>query len=390
MGRIWPGSLAANASRPGPPIAVYSVMKSVPPATARPSAPMKPPCWPPADVEVCIWIAIDIHDSCPDSAKTLSFGCMLSSSTGITVPTILVSIFLAPAQEIADKRAAPRLSVGQVFLDRVRQMLHGHGLQPHLAGTSEGCEKDAVPPKERVLDARDRGDAELDRVLVHTDVTRVDPQDVPRLEVVRDDLAAQLNPGLALARQPLHSKPRPAQQPGAESLLEAHGELDAGGGAHEPVPVHQVSGGGSDLHRQDLAGQLRREREQARSARRRVLGHEPRTPGDGTAQGAHETALLATGGGRRLHLDRHRHPGQLTRLGIHLVAGLHAELEHGQHCANDLWLHRCPPSKTVAAASATTLSGACFRSDVMHVLERVTASRFVAWRARAGIADADD
>src|SRR5450756_1323163 len=78
MGRIWPGSLAANVSRPGPPAAVYSVMKSVPPATARPSAPIKPPCWPPAEVDVCIWIAIDIQDSWPDSAKTLSLGCMLS------------------------------------------------------------------------------------------------------------------------------------------------------------------------------------------------------------------------------------------------------------------------------------------------------------------------
>ena len=34
-GRICPGSFAANASRPGPPTAVYSVMKRVPPATAR-------------------------------------------------------------------------------------------------------------------------------------------------------------------------------------------------------------------------------------------------------------------------------------------------------------------------------------------------------------------
>src|SRR2546427_8899050 len=64
-------------------------MKSVPPATALPRAPRKPPCCPPTEVPVCIWIAIDIHDSSPDSAKTLSLGCMLNSRTGITVQTIL-------------------------------------------------------------------------------------------------------------------------------------------------------------------------------------------------------------------------------------------------------------------------------------------------------------
>src|SRR5438445_482221 len=67
-------------------------MNSVPPATALPRAPRKPPCWPPTDVPVCIWIAIDIHDSSPDSAKTFSLGCMFSSRTGITVPTIFDSI----------------------------------------------------------------------------------------------------------------------------------------------------------------------------------------------------------------------------------------------------------------------------------------------------------
>src|SRR5256885_8242013 len=91
-GTICPGSFAAKASSPGPPTAVYSVMKSVPPAIARPSAPMKPPCCPPTDVPVCIWIDIDIHESSPDSANTLSLGCMLSSRTGITVPTILDSM----------------------------------------------------------------------------------------------------------------------------------------------------------------------------------------------------------------------------------------------------------------------------------------------------------
>src|SRR5260370_2396793 len=113
IGRICPGNLAAKASSPGPPTAVYSVMNKVPPATARPSAPMNPPCWPPADVEVCIWIAIDIHESCPDSAKTLSLGCMFSSSTGMTVPTIFGSMvppsgFPSPLGERVRERGVNR------------------------------------------------------------------------------------------------------------------------------------------------------------------------------------------------------------------------------------------------------------------------------------------
>src|SRR5437899_5409908 len=70
-------------------------MKNVPPANARPRAPINPPCCPPTEVPVCIWIAIDIQESSPDSAKTLSLGCMFSSRTGRTVPMILDSMNLS-------------------------------------------------------------------------------------------------------------------------------------------------------------------------------------------------------------------------------------------------------------------------------------------------------
>src|SRR5438105_596538 len=83
-------------------------MNNVPPAIARPRAPMNPPCCPPTDVPVCIWIAIDIHESSPDSANTLSFGCMLSSRTGITVPTILGSIDRSLVSVVGVDHAAAR------------------------------------------------------------------------------------------------------------------------------------------------------------------------------------------------------------------------------------------------------------------------------------------
>src|SRR5579864_1485240 len=135
-GRICPGSLAEKARSPGPPAAAYSVMKNVPPATARPSAPRKPPCWPPAEVDVCIWIAIDIQESSPDSAKTLSPGCMLCSSTGITVPTILDSIW--PSLQLFTGRAKLSGLVRMVpVVDRSAPCLMRRGVARALVADSD-------------------------------------------------------------------------------------------------------------------------------------------------------------------------------------------------------------------------------------------------------------
>src|SRR5215469_4131054 len=76
---------------PIPPAAVYSVMKIVAPAIARPSVAMKPPCWPPTEVPVWSWIAHEIQASSPDSAKTCSPGWSSSSRTGMVVPMIRCS-----------------------------------------------------------------------------------------------------------------------------------------------------------------------------------------------------------------------------------------------------------------------------------------------------------
>jgi hypothetical protein len=102
-----------------------------------------------------------------------------------------------------------------------------------------------------------------------------------------------------------------------------------------------------DLQRQDLAGQLGREREQARAADRRVLGHEKRASRHGAAERAHEATLLAAGRGRGLHLHRHRQPRHLARFREDLLIGLHVQLEDGHHRADDLRFHGCDyPSPT--------------------------------------------
>src|SRR5713101_5896522 len=166
---------------------------------------------------------------------------MLSSRTGITVPTIFGSIPLAPFQQVADKRAAARLGVGQVFVDRVREVRHGHRLQPNSPGSGQRGKEYSVTTEESVLDARDRGDVELHRLLVHPDVARVHAQRVARLEVVDDDLAVELHPGLTLALQALHAEARTAKDAGAEPLLKADRELHAGGGADEPMSMDHVA-----------------------------------------------------------------------------------------------------------------------------------------------------
>src|SRR3984893_9300913 len=122
------------------------------------------------------------------------------------------------------------------------QMLHGHGLQPHSPRTGESSKKESVAAEERVLDAGNGGDAELNRLLVHAHMAGVDAQGVTRLEIVGDDLAAELNPRLALSCQTLHAEAGPAKQTGAQPLLETDRELHAGGCTHEPMAVHQVSG----------------------------------------------------------------------------------------------------------------------------------------------------
>src|SRR5579859_7105630 len=88
---MWPGTLVANATMPGPPLAVYSVMNSVPPPTARLIAPRKP-LLAPADVEVCSAMVLVSQLNSPASAITRSPGSSDISSTGIVVPMILCCI----------------------------------------------------------------------------------------------------------------------------------------------------------------------------------------------------------------------------------------------------------------------------------------------------------
>src|SRR5713226_8810848 len=176
--------------------------------------------------------------------------------------------------------SGPSPCLGQVLLNSVRQMLHGHRLQPYTAGTGQRGEEQAAAAEERVLDARDGGDVELHRLLVHADMARMHAQGVAGLQVVSHDLAVELDPGRPLALQSLHAKTGAAEYARTQPLLEADRELDANRRAHEAVAVNHVALAWRDLHRQDLPRQLGREGEQPGTADRRVLGYEQSATGD--------------------------------------------------------------------------------------------------------------
>src|SRR5207302_7895158 len=94
IGKICPGSLAAKATIPGAPWAMYAVMNRLLPPAIRFSAPIAPPP-PPVWVVVAMAMLSVSQESSPDSAKMLSPGSRVSSRTGITVPTIFSCIVLS-------------------------------------------------------------------------------------------------------------------------------------------------------------------------------------------------------------------------------------------------------------------------------------------------------
>ena len=105
-------------------------------------------------------------------------------------------------------------------------------------------------------------------------VARVHPERVAGLEVVRNHLSMKLDPGLALTDQALHPEAGAPEDAGAEFLLETDGQLDAFGRAQEAVALDHQLAAGLHLHRQDLAGHLRRERDGAAAGLRTELRHE--------------------------------------------------------------------------------------------------------------------
>src|SRR5207248_4977883 len=191
--------------------------------------------------------------------------------------------------------------LGQILLDRMRQVVHAHRLKPHPSRTGQRGQEQARTAEEHVLDAGHGHDVELHRLLKHTDLARMHAQGVARLQVVDDDLTVEGNPRLPLPRQLLQPKSGAAEDARAEALLKADGELDADLGAEEAMAMDHVALTGGDLKRQDLARQLGRKGQESGSSHRRVFGHEQRAAGHSPAESTEKAALLAADRRSGLH-----------------------------------------------------------------------------------------
>src|SRR5260370_6551853 len=164
-------------------------------------------------------------------------------------------------KQISRHRASPpsitdrqfSASLRQVLLDRVRQVLHAHRLQPDATRPRQRGEEEATAAEERVLDSGHSRDVELHRFLVHADVAGVHAQGVARLQVVGHHLAVQLDPRLALSLETLHPESRAPDNARAQPLLEADRKLDPDRGAHETAPLYHVALSWGDIPVQELS-----------------------------------------------------------------------------------------------------------------------------------------
>ena len=129
-----------------------------------------------------------------------------------------------------------------------------------------------------------------------------------------------------------------AEDAGAEGLLEADAEVDAGGGAEEAVAVDEVLVAVADGDGDDVAGDAGGEGDFAGGSEGAVLGHEEGAAAGDALDGAEESAAageLGVGG----HLDGGGHPGELAGFGDDGVVVVEGELEDGHGGAGDAVIH---------------------------------------------------
>ena len=156
----------------------------------------------------------------------------------------------------------------------------------------------------------------------------MDAKLVSRCELDLDDVARHLDEGEALAGEPLEDEACAAEDPDADALLHVDAELDTALAADEAVAVDDVLLAAADLDGLDLARRLGGEDDGACSRLDRVARHEERAAADRALRGAEEAALLLAGAHARRQLHRAAHPGELARLGDHLVARGERDLEN--------------------------------------------------------------
>ncbi len=195
-------------------------------------------------------------------------------------------------------------------------------------------------------------------------------QELARLEVVGDDLAAQLAPGAALTMDLLEAEAVTTEETGAQVLLKADRQLHAPDTCHEGVAMRKVAVARlrRDVERKDLSRQARGERDHSRPTLRGVLAHEDGAATQGPLEHAADAATAAHLR-RRLHDDRLRHPRQLSGLREDRLARIERDLEHWHGGADDPVLHESI-LRTVSVTRSLGMCSASLPASTTAILAR--------------------
>ena len=228
----------------------------------------------------------------------------------------------------------------QVRRERSGEVGEVHRLEPDLPRPGEAHQEQPVAAEDLVLQPGHGRQLVGDGPVEQADVARMDAQRLARLELVLRELAAERDPRVARAAEPLQHEAEAAEQarpdlPGVEGGR----ELAAVGAGEEAAPLNGVGVPGAERHVDDRAGQARREHRHAGRGRGRVLRHEERAAAERALRSVPDP-VGAGEGGRRLELDRVRHPAELARLGDDALTRVEAHLEHGHRRPSDLGVHQ--------------------------------------------------
>src|SRR6185369_5329988 len=199
--------------------------------------------------------------------------------------------------------------------DARRETRERQALQPHRSRPGDLGEEEPLAAEEGRLDLADVLDLERHARRQRDDAAGVDEERLASRELAANDRAAGVHEREPVAVEPLHDEALAAEEADREALLEPDAERDAARGAEERVLLaDQRAAELAQVHREDLAGIRRSERDAALAAAPvDVDGREERLAGDEALAGAEQLAEQAAAALPR-GVAEHR---------VHLDAGVH-------------------------------------------------------------------
>ena len=116
--------------------------------------------------------------------------------------------------------------MGQILVDGVSEFGDGKRLQPDSPRAGQSGKKNPIAAEDHILDARHGRDLKRNAGLKRADMSGMNAQGFPRLQVTHDQLPGEFQPGGALSAEPLQQKAVAAEYPRAQRLLETHTDLN--------------------------------------------------------------------------------------------------------------------------------------------------------------------